>query len=151
MFRLKAKVILSSSKEEIATHAPVRAIRVSNNPVLLSLFVNAPADDDNRVVQILPGNALCVESLFADISSVVTFGLGLAEPLETRHSLLTEETLFIGGKDGRSLELGVQSSVSEDILHHSRFTALTVATAHIVALRHLGDWFTVFVRRAVLS
>jgi len=52
------EIVLTTTKKEIAIHAPTLVVRVTNYPIFcLSLVIEAPADESDRVVLILPREA----------------------------------------------------------------------------------------------
>ena len=47
---LYSEIVLATTHPEVALHAPLGAVRVTHSPELGSLLINAPAEDDHRVV-----------------------------------------------------------------------------------------------------
>ena len=63
---LNGEVVLTTTKKEIAIHAPILVIRVPHDPVFsLRLVVKAPPDEHDRVVLVLPGEAAGLHGLLA--------------------------------------------------------------------------------------
>ena len=57
--RLDAEVVLATAHQEVAGHAPLVAVGVAHAPELRAcLLIDTPTEDDDRVVQVHPCDAV---------------------------------------------------------------------------------------------
>jgi len=60
--RLDTEIVLSSSDVEITVHTPPFSVWISHDPVFGTCFlINSPANDDDWVIEIHPGNTIVFE------------------------------------------------------------------------------------------
>ena len=99
------------------------------------------------MVEVLPSFTLVNQSFVTDILGRVTFLL-ICYLIEDFKPFGGDNTLVVTGEDVWGLELRVEDSISEDLLHHLLLAGEAISTTHIVRSRDLGNWFAILELRA---
>ena len=165
---LYSEVIFAPPDPEISFHTPLGAVRVSYFPIFCACFlVDSPADNDDRVVQVHPGNAVVLEVTIGQLLLLLLFFLGPNHQLSFfvvgSHSavlqirahfrlvVIRQDSLLVEGEHSWHVQFSVNNSVSQDLLHHFLLRRLSVRASDEVTLLDLRDLRALRILAACLS
>ena len=97
------------------------------------------------MVQVLPRVSLVVECFVGYVSGLLTLGLFGGQFLQCLEAIGSDESFFVSAEDAWSLELSVQRTIAQDLLHHELFGSLSVGTSDVVDFADFGLRFAVLV------
>lgn len=159
--RLDVHEVDASLGKEVTLITPQVTIRVTNDPVLhLRLRISAPADDGDRVVQLLPLDTTVHHGLLGDL--VVALGqLGLLvvtelckfddSLMQASNTILSDDTLLVERSNSGELNLTVDGATVDDFLHDRFLGGSTVTLTNVLGVGDLDVGLAFLVVRAAVT
>lgn len=113
-----------------------------------------PTDNDDRVVHFHPGDAAIISSLVIDFLTALLLSklnCFICLAVEIDQALLSEDAFTVNAENSGCLEVAVDGSIAQNLLHQSFLGRGAPATADLIRLSDLADWCAGLVVAALVA